>query len=99
MNLPLSFNINVARDLKEILAFYEEESGTTLADAFYNELMFRIDQVEKNPKRFPFSVGDRRRVNLSRFPYHFLYRIKSNSIRVLVIRHHHRNPHFGYRRQ
>ena len=98
MNLPFSFNSKVAKDLKDILAFYEEESGTSLADAFYDELMLQIGQVKKNPKQFPFSKGDRRRVNLDRFPYHFLYRIKSHSIRILVLRHHKRNPRYGNNR-
>ncbi len=95
MSFVLSFNRNVARDLRDTLAFYEEQSGSSLADAFYDELMLRVDQVRNNPKWFPFSKGDRRRVNLDRFPYHFLYRFKSENIRILVLRHNQRNPKYG----
>lgn len=99
MNLPLSINHRVAIDLRGILAFYEEESGPALADRFYNELMSRIGEVQKNPSQFPFSRGDRRRVNLKLFPYHFLYRIKPHCVRILVLRHDQRNPNYGITRQ
>jgi plasmid stabilization system protein ParE len=95
MNLPLSFNTAVPKELREILAFYEKISGTPLADYFYKHFLDKIAQVQQNPRHFPFSVGDRRRVNLDRFPHHFLYRIKSNSIRILVLRHNRRNPRYG----
>ena len=99
MSLPLSINKRVATDLRGILAFYEHESGTSLADEFYAELMSRIRQVQQNPKRFPFSTGDRRRVNLERFPYHLLYRIKPDCVRILVLRHHQQDPNYGLGRQ
>jgi hypothetical protein len=40
-----------------------------------------------------------RRVNLNRFPYHFLYRIAGDHIRVLVVRHHRRHPNVGLSRR
>lgn len=93
-----SFNQGVAVDLQGIIAFYETKSGTALADAFYQELIQRIDQVLENPQQFPFSTGDRRRVNLRRFPYHILYRIELGVVRILVLRHHHQDPKYGTRR-
>lgn len=35
---------------------------------------------------------DIRRVNLQRFPYHFLFRIVGDVVRILVVRHHNRYP-------
>jgi plasmid stabilization system protein ParE len=40
-----------------------------------------------------------RRANLQRFPYHFLYRILSDHIRVLAVRHHRQSPQFGLQRR
>ncbi len=99
MSLPLSFNPRVSNDLKGILAFYEQESGIHLAEEFQTESISCLDQILDNPKRFHFFANDLRRANLKRFPYHFLYRIKSTTVRILVIRHHHRNPDFGINRQ
>jgi hypothetical protein len=38
-------------------------------------------------------------VNLDRFPYHFLFRIVDDGVRVLVVRHHSRHPSLGIRRR
>lgn len=99
MSLPLSFNARVSKDLEEALAFYQDEGGPGLADRFFNQWMNRIDQVRINPEQFPFFDQGIRRVNLERFPYHLLYRIKPAGIRIFVIRHDKRNPTFGLRRR
>lgn len=99
MTLPLSFNRRVSNDLKGIRAFYEQESGIHLAEEFQAGSVACLDLILENPRRFHFFVNDLRRANLKRFPYHFLYRIKATAVRVLVIRHHHRNPEFGINRQ
>lgn len=96
---PISFNSRVSHDLKGIQAFYEEEGGTPLADKFFEHLMNRIDQIRMNPEQFPFFGLGIRRANLERFPYHLLYRIKPDGIRVFVLRHDRRNPSFGKRRR
>lgn len=99
MTLPLSFNQGVSSDLKGILVFYERESGRNLAEELLAETTACLDRVLKNPQQFHFLVSDLRRANLKRFPYHLLYRIKSTSVRILVLRHNHRNPDFGMNRQ
>ena len=99
MSIPISFNTRVSRDLAEILSFYEKEGSCTLADEFFNQLTTKIHQVRSNPEQFPFFRQGIRRVNLDRFPYHLLYRIKPDGIRVFVLRHHKRNPAYGLRRQ
>lgn len=34
-------------------------------------------------------------VNLTRFPYHLLYEVQANAVRVMVVRHNKRNPDYG----
>lgn len=99
MKLPLSFNPRVSNDLKGILAFYEQESGMHLAEEFQAESISCLDQILENPQRFHFFANDLRRANLKHFPYHILYRIEFTTIRILVIRHHHRHSNFGTNRQ
>ena len=98
MNLPLSFNNRVFSDLRGIIAFYELENGPSLADEFHAELISMLDQVLENPKGFHYFELDLRRVNLKRFPYHFLYRINPTSVRILVLRHNSRHPDYGTQR-
>jgi len=52
-----------------------------------------------NPQHFHFQARDRRRVNLSRFPYHFLFREMPDGIRITVIRHHKQRPEHGLKRR
>jgi hypothetical protein len=40
-----------------------------------------------------------RRRNLRKFPYHILFEARLDCLRVIVIRHHHRNPGYGLRRR
>jgi hypothetical protein len=40
-----------------------------------------------------------KRANLRRFPYNFLFRETDGGIRILVVRHHARNPRYGAKRK
>ena len=96
--MTLWFHRLVQRDVQSILRYYEGESGGKLADEFYAEFMHFVGLVAANPERFHFDASGLRRANLDRFPYHFLYRVRSDSILILVVRHNKRHPSFGVRR-
>lgn len=74
---------------------YYERVSPELADEFYNELRQFISSAVENPRSFAIRERDLRRVNLTRFPYHFLFRIVNDTVRILVVRHHSRNPTLG----
>ena len=97
--MKVIYHRSAARDVRQILAHYENEVGPQLADRFFNDLLSTVATAISNPRRFP-PVGEFvRRANLSDFPYHFLYEEKSWGIKVMVVRHHRRNPRYGLRRQ
>lgn len=91
------FHRRVQADLNEILGKYESISEQ-LADDFFAEFRIGIEKACANPKFFHFDASGLRRCNLERFPYHFLYDVQTDHIRVWVLRHDHRNPDFGMRR-
>ena len=70
-----------------------------LADEFYAELRHYMQQAAERPESFPIRDRDLRRVNLQRFPYHFLFRTVGGVVRILVVRHHSRRPALGIRRR
>lgn len=71
-----------------------------LADEFMAELETVLLKAIDNPEHFHFERGtDYRRANLSRFPYHALYRVKDAHVRVFVIKHDKRNPSYGIKRK
>jgi hypothetical protein len=58
-----------------------------------------MNQAGERPESFPIRERDIRRVNLQRFPYHFLFRIVGDVVQILVVRHHGRRPTVGIRRR
>lgn len=89
----------VYSDIDEVMEYYERVATPELADDFYAELRHFMTQAAQRPESFPVRERDIRRVNLDRFPYHFLFRIVGENVRILVVRHHRRHPAFGLRRR
>jgi plasmid stabilization system protein ParE len=87
------------RDIRQILDYYESEAGPPLADRFFNDFLATVGKALSNPLHFPPLGEVMRRANLADFPYLFLYEVKSWGIRIVVVRHHRRNPGYGMRRQ
>jgi len=87
-----------AKDAREIAAMYDSVSGE-LYEQFWRELEDAIDQIEIHPERHHFDPSGMRRSNLKKFPYHVLFEERIECNRIMVIRHHHRSPRYGLRRQ
>ena len=86
----------ISSDILQITRYYEDVAGGQLADEFYNELRTAFLRAAESPHFFNIRERDLRRVNLERFPYHFLFRIMGNeTVRILVVRHHSREPNVG----
>ncbi len=97
--MQLVFHPQVRSDVLKIMEYYERVATPELADDFYRELRGCFREAVERPESFSIRERDLRRVNLSRFPYHFLFRIVGDSVRVLVVRHHKRRPTLGTRRR
>ena len=97
--MRLEFHKQVTADISRIMDYYENVAGPELADEFYTELQFYFQKAADSPESYSIRERDLRRVNLNRFPYHFLFRIVEDRVRVLVIRHHKRRPSLGIRRR
>lgn len=87
----------VQRDVNRILRYYDRISPR-LGDAFWAELLTTIQVAAGSPGRFHPVEQGRHQANLKRFPYHLLYRVMAQGIRVLVVRHHERHSSYGRRR-
>ena len=96
--MRVTYNALVQKDVNRILQKYDSISPK-LGDAFWDELNSKIAATSQNPGHSHLTGGDFRRVNLSRFPYHFLFRILPEKMRVTVVRHHKRNPAYGRKRR
>src|SRR2546423_8909030 len=95
----LEFHRQVASDISQIMDYYEEVAGGQLADEFYAELRSSFEKAAESPEAYNVRERDLRRVNLERFPFHFLFRIVDERVRILVVRHHRRRPSLGLTRR
>ena len=97
--MPLILHPKVYSDIDKIMEYYEQVATPELANEFYAELRQFIAEAATRPEAFSIRERDIRRVNLQRFPYHFLFRIVGDAVRILVVRHNSRHPSFGMRRR
>lgn len=86
----------VHSDILDIMEFYAESVGLQFATDFYAEFRRVAAQVSARPKSFPVHIKDYRRANLSRFPHNILFRVVDDTkVRILAVRHNHRDPTYG----
>ena len=97
--MRLLLHPKVNSDIHKIMQYYEQASTPELASDFYAELRRFFQKAAAHPEGYAVRERDIRRVNLDRFPYHFLFRIVDNSVRILVVRHHSRHPSLGTTRR
>jgi plasmid stabilization system protein ParE len=97
--MRLVLHPKVYSDIAQIMEYYEQVASVDLADEFYAELQQLIREAAERPESFAISERDIRRANLRRFPYHFLFRMTSDAVRILVVRHHRREPLLGMGRR
>lgn len=96
--MKVVYHPGVQKDVSAILRYYDTISPR-LGDEFWAELMEFIETAATHPKRGRSLDDELRRVNLKRFPYHFLFRILPDKIRVTVVRHHKQHPARGLKRR
>ncbi len=97
--MRLVLHQKVHSDVDSIMGYYERVASRELSDDFYADLRRSMLDAAEGPSSFATRERDLRRVNLHRFPYHFLFRIVGDAVRILVVRHHRRHPTFGVHRR
>ena len=97
--MVLEFHRQIASDISRIMDYYEDVAGQQLANEFFTELRSFFQKAVESPETYSIRERDIRRVNLERFPYHFLFRIVDDRVRILVVRHHRRRPSLNLHRR
>lgn len=97
--MRLEFHRQILTDVSRIMDYYENTAGLQLANEFHSELRAFFQRAADSPEAYDILERDLRRVNLERFPYHFLFRIVDDRVRILVIRHHRRRSSLGLQRR
>jgi toxin ParE1/3/4 len=98
MSRAVLYHSAVQAEIREILDYYKGISER-LADDFWEELTNAFEYARCFPERHHFDSSGRRRSNLSKIPYHFLFRTSISQIKVTVVRHNSRCSSYGRRRE
>ena len=96
--MRIEYHPAVALDVSEAVSRYDAVSQR-LGDEFKTELRRMVRLAASKPGRFHLIKPGFHRANLKRFPYHFIYRVLPEGIRVTLVRHHRRHPSLGMERE
>lgn len=96
--MEVTYHPLVKTDVAEALRYYRRISPR-LADELRDELRDIIRRAAAHPSHFHPTDRGFRRANLPRFPYHVLYEVHAETLRVMIVRHNKRHPQFGLERE
>ena len=96
MKRGILYHWAVQHEIRNIPGYYEAIS-MQLADDFWEELNIAFLYAQEFPERHHFDPSGRRRSNLKKFPYHFLFRTSSSQTKIIAVRHDSQNPNYGNR--
>jgi len=92
--MNVTYSTLAASDLETIAAYYEGQKQG-LGSKFLDDFEVSIAAITDSPARFEVVLDRVRRASLKRFPYLILFRESGDHIRILVVRHHSRDPNYG----
>ena len=97
--MTYSLHPSAERELAEAARFYLREAGRGVAARFVDEFE-RIARLLAELPGLGTPTGDERRsFPLHGFPYSVIYRPAGQDVRILVVRHQHRDPEHGQGRR
>ena len=97
----MSFSLHAAagQDLAEAARFYRREAGRGIALRFLAEFDRVAALLAREPGLGTPTDGQRRGFPLHGFPYTLIYSETTVGVRILVVRHQHRDPDHGSARR
>lgn len=81
-------------EFAEVTRRYAVEAGRFYATDFRNEVHHTLALLSDHPAMGTPAASNTRRMVIHRYPYSIVYRIDSDTLRVLAVAHHRRQP--GY---
>ncbi|HEX5447220.1 MAG TPA: type II toxin-antitoxin system RelE/ParE family toxin [Pirellulales bacterium] len=91
--MRVTYHPDAEVELIEAANFYERQVRG-LGGCFLEAFQSTVARIEAQPDWAPIIDGDIRRRSLRRFPYAIYYRVASDELRVLVVKHHSRHPDY-----
>ncbi|MBN2825735.1 MAG: type II toxin-antitoxin system RelE/ParE family toxin [Campylobacterales bacterium] len=93
----LIFHPDISDDIMPSYQWYQEQTDG-LGDSFISELEKAYEAIVYMPQTWsPFKYGFKRYI-LTRFPFSVIYKEEEESILIIAIMHHSRNPNYWLER-
>jgi plasmid stabilization system protein ParE len=92
--LKITFNPEAAHEFGEAAAWYADEAGTAQARDFRDEIQRALLLLFEQPAMGLPGTRNTRSFVVHRYPYSIVYRVQSDTLRILAIASHSRRP--GY---
>jgi plasmid stabilization system protein ParE len=87
------FHREAAAEFDDAFEWYES-SRPGWGNNFRREIEAVIARILSTPEAFVRILGNIRCVNAHQFPYAVCYRVRGDSIEILAVAHHHRDPDY-----
>ena len=91
--MRVTWHPQAEEELIESARFYDQRV-TGLGAEFLEAVDATIDQIVSDPQRFPIVEHYIQRCRIKRFPYCVYFRYLSGGIRILIVKHHSRDPDY-----
>ena len=80
-------------ELDEALEWYNRKSSRA-PDRMLREYDEHVAAIRRTPERFRFVYREYRQLNLDRFPFAIIYRLRQESIFIIAVMHERRHPDY-----
>ena len=80
-------------ELDDAIEYYNLQSDG-LGNKFLEEIATNIRFISKFPNAWPKYTEHTFKITLRNFPYNLIFSIKNNTIYILAVAHHHREPEY-----
>jgi toxin ParE1/3/4 len=92
-NKKIEFHAEAVSEIRTSLDWYFQRSQTA-ARKFSDELLHALEQIQRNPRRWPLHLAETRRFFLPHFPFAIVYKEFSSLILIVAVAHGHRKPDY-----
>ena len=77
---------------------YYKEISEDLSDDLLVKFRQAVNEIADHPKLFPVIRGKYRKINLERFPFKIVFRMKEDELNIVAFAHHKRKPNYWRKR-
>jgi len=91
--MRIIYREEASQELREAAVHYDEQR-LGLGDDFIDLIAKAVATAASDPNRFPVVCDNIRRARVQRFPYCVCYRVDTDTLEVLAIKHHSREPDY-----